>query len=168
MLLFNCKKFSWVKAQKRKSKNQEEKMLDNSLIYEKNLNKNSKSEIEHYLKAENIKYSLKELMNLNKEKYYIKYTMKIIETPDYEEIRNLRKTKGVISIRLYGKTIKAEICNTKEWKEILMSNLAKFDIKNLRTEAIWNLYKQELWIIMNKLFYQFVLTINKILLCYVL
>jgi len=67
-------------------------MLDNSLIYEKNLNKNSKSEIEHYLKAENIKYSLKELMNLNKEKYYIKYTMKIIETPDYEEIRTLRKT----------------------------------------------------------------------------
>ena len=88
-------------------------MLDNSLIYEKNLNKNSKSEIEHYLKAENIKYSLKELINFRK-KNYIKYTIKTIETPDYEEIRNLKKIKGIISIRLYEKTIKAEICNTKE------------------------------------------------------
>jgi len=67
-------------------------MLDNSLLYEKSLNKKNESELDHLLKAENIKYSLKELMNLNKEKYYIKYTMKIIETPDYEEIRNLRKT----------------------------------------------------------------------------
>src|SRR6056297_287348 len=111
-------------------------MLDNSLIYEKSLNKNNKSELDHYLKAENIRHSLKELINFSKEKHYIKYTIKIIETPDYEEIRNLRKTKGIISIRLSGKTIRAEICNTKECKEILLSNIAKFDIKNLRTEAI--------------------------------
>ncbi len=110
-------------------------MLDNSLLYEKKLNKNNKSELNHYLKAENIKYSLNELINFNKEKHYIKYTIKIIETPCYEEIRNLRKTKGIISIRLSGKTIKAEICNTIECKEILLANIAKFDIKNLRTEA---------------------------------
>jgi len=89
-------------------------MLDNSLIYEKNLNKNNISELDHFLKAENIKYSLKELINFRKEKNYIKYTIKTIETPDYEEIINLKKIKGIISIRLYEKTIKAEICNTKE------------------------------------------------------
>ncbi len=111
-------------------------MLDNSLIYEKSLNKNNKSELDHYLKAENIKHSLKELINFSKEKHYIKYTIKIIGTPDYEEIRNLRKTRGIISIRLSGKTIKAEICNTKECKEILIGNLAKFDILKLKAEAI--------------------------------
>lgn len=111
-------------------------MLDNSLIYEKSLNKNNESELDHFLKAENIKHSLKELINLNKERHYIKYTIKIIEAPDYEEIKKLKKAKGIISIRLSGKTIKAEICNTKECKEILITNIAKFDIKNLKTETI--------------------------------
>ena len=40
-------------------------MLDNSLLYEKSLER-KKSEIDYYLKAENIKYSLKELINLSK------------------------------------------------------------------------------------------------------
>ncbi len=111
-------------------------MLDNSLLYEKSLNKKNESELDHLLKAENIKYSLKELINFSKEKNYIKYTIKIIETPDYEELRTLKRTKGILSIRLSGKTIKAEICNTKECKEILIGNLAKFDILKLKAEAM--------------------------------
>jgi hypothetical protein len=111
-------------------------MLDNSLIYEKSINRNGNSELDHFLKAENIKHSLKELINLSKEKHYIKYTIRIIETPDYEEIRNLRRTRGILSIRLSGKTIKAEICNTRECKELLISRIAKFDISKLKAEAI--------------------------------
>ena len=43
-------------------------MLDNSLIYEKSLNKANASELDYLLKGENIKYSLKEFLNLKKEK----------------------------------------------------------------------------------------------------
>ena len=111
-------------------------MLDNSLLYEKSLNKKDKSELDHLLKAEKIKYSLKELINFSKEKNYIKYTIKIIETPDYEELRTLKRTKGILSIRLSGKTIKAEICNTKECKELLITRIAKFDISKLKAEAV--------------------------------
>jgi len=41
-------------------------MLDNSLLYEKSLKRKNNSEIDYYLKAENIKYSLNELINLSK------------------------------------------------------------------------------------------------------
>ncbi len=44
-------------------------MLDNSLIYEKSLIKENISDIEYFIKGENIKYSLEELINFSNERF---------------------------------------------------------------------------------------------------
>lgn len=43
-------------------------MLDYSLMYDKFINKTNSSDLDYYLKGENIKYPFKEFLNLSREK----------------------------------------------------------------------------------------------------